>query len=135
MKLKLKKIKKTALILGKVTTLVLTLLLIGNFISFINDKVYIVATDQAVERVGNPIKGSIYYEQYCVGCHQADGTGMNGMLAADLTDEKRMSKSNEELLISIRDGYVGKVGQMPPWKGTLSEKQMKDILQYIRDSF
>ncbi len=135
MKLNLKKIKKTALILGKATTLVLALLLIGNFISFINDKVRAADAESAVERIGNPIKGGIYYEQYCIGCHQADGTGMNGMLAADLTDEKRMSKSNEELLNSIRDGYVGKVGQMPPWKGTLTEKQMKDTLQYIRDSF
>ena len=39
------------------------------------------------------------------------------------------------LLKSIKSGFKGKNGVMPPWEGTLSDKQMKDVLQYIRDAF
>jgi len=94
-----------------------------------------VESDKAEERIGNVIKGRIVYEQYCISCHQADGRGVNGMIAADLTNKDRMTKSNDELLTSIRDGFQGKVGFMPAWKDTLSENDMEDVLQYIRDVF
>ena len=54
------------------------------------------------ERIGSVINGRIVYEDFCVGCHQADGKGMNGMLGADFTDKERMKKSNDELLKSIK---------------------------------
>jgi len=87
------------------------------------------------ERIGSVVNGRIVYEDFCAGCHQADGKGMNGMLGADFTDKERMKKSNDELLKSIKSGFKGKNGVMPPWEGTLSDKQMKDVLQYIRDTF
>ena len=87
------------------------------------------------ERIGSAVNGRIVYEDFCTGCHQADGKGMNGMLGADFTDKERMKKSNDELLKSIKFGFKGKNGVMPPWEGTLSDKQMKDVLQYIRDAF
>jgi len=94
-----------------------------------------VESDKAEERIGDVIRGRIVYEQYCIACHQADGKGANGMIAADLTNKDRMTKSNDELLTSIRDGFQGKVGLMPPWKDILSESDMEDVLQYIRDTF
>jgi len=88
-----------------------------------------------IDRIGDPTHGRVVYENYCTGCHQADGTGMNGMLGANFTDGERMKKTNDELLESIKAGFKGKSGVMPPWEGTLSDKQMKDVLQYIRDAF
>ncbi len=88
-----------------------------------------------IDRIGDPTNGRVVYENYCTGCHQADGTGMNGMLGANFTDGERMKKTNDELLESIKTGFKGKSGVMPPWEGTLSDKQMKDVLQYIRDAF
>jgi mono/diheme cytochrome c family protein len=100
-----------------------------------------VATKEASAAVkhplpGDPVAGEAVYKKICTACHQADGSGMNGMLAANfVTDKTRLAKSNEELLISIRDGRTvdGKV--MPPQKGILSEQEMKDALSYIRKSF
>ena len=88
-----------------------------------------------IDKIGDPTHGRVVYENYCTGCHQADGTGMNGMLGANFTDEERMKKTNDELLESIKIGFKGKNGVMPPWEGTLSDKQMKDVLQYIREAF
>jgi len=85
---------------------------------------------------GDPVAGEAVYKKICTACHQADGSGMNGMLAANfVADKSRLAKSNEELLTSIRDGRTvdGKV--MPPQKGILSEQEMKDALSYIRKSF
>ena len=85
--------------------------------------------------IGNAIAGSAIYSQYCSACHQPDGKGLNSMLAADLTKPERLNKSNEELLGSISKGVQGKIGFMPGWGGTLTEQQMKDVLQYVRDEF
>lgn len=79
--------------------------------------------------------GADTYKQYCVACHQADGTGMNGMLATDLTDPKVLSKTDAVLLETIRKGVVGNKGQMPAWGATLSDSQMKGVLTYIRVTF
>ena len=99
----------------------------------------VVATDggkvKTAAPIGNAIAGSIIYSQYCSACHQPDGKGLNSMLAADLTKPERLNKSNEELLGSISKGVQGKIGFMPSWGGILTEQQMKDVLQYIRDEF
>lgn len=85
---------------------------------------------------GDPEAGEAIYTTNCVACHQADGTGMGGMLAADFTKEKeRLARPEAEILASIRDGIVGKKGTMPGWKGTLSEQEMADALAYIKRSF
>lgn len=83
----------------------------------------------------NAADGAKVYGQYCVACHQADGSGMNGMLAANFKEEGRLDKSDEELLTSIRDGFQGKVGMMPPWKGTLTPQQMVDVLAHVRATY
>ena len=46
-----------------------------------------------------------------------------------------LSKSDEELLRSIKVGRTGEIGVMPPWRGSLDEQQRKDVLAYIRASF
>jgi mono/diheme cytochrome c family protein len=85
---------------------------------------------------GDAEAGKEVYTTYCVACHQADGTGMGGMLAADFTkDVERMAKSDAELLTSIRDGVTSKRGTMPPWGQSLSDQQRSDALAYIRATF
>ncbi len=80
-------------------------------------------------------KGKATYEKVCQACHQADGSGMNSMLAANFKDPGRLDKTDAELLTSIRDGFQGKIGMMPPWKGTLSEQDMVDVLGHIRATY
>ncbi|MBT8037208.1 MAG: cytochrome c [Verrucomicrobiae bacterium] len=85
---------------------------------------------------GDPVAGEAVYKKICTACHQADGSGMNGMLAANFVKDKtRLAKSNEELLKSIRDGITKDGKVMPPQKGVLTEQEMKDALAFIRKSF
>ena len=72
----------------------------------------------------------------CVACHQPDGSGLNGMLAADFVKDKtRLAKSNEELTTSIREGITRDGKVMPPQKDVLSETEIKDAISYIRVTF
>lgn len=85
---------------------------------------------------GDPVAGADVYTKNCVPCHQADGTGMGGMLGANfVADKTRLAKTDKELLTSIRDGKTGKIGTMPPWGPSLSEVQRRDALAYIRKTF
>ena len=82
---------------------------------------------------GDMTTGKGVYEAYCANCHGIDGTG-KGLSADFVNDEERMSKSDEELLNSIRNGLIGPRGYMPPWKEVLTEEQMTKALHYIRNS-
>jgi len=78
--------------------------------------------------------GRVIYRTYCAGCHGINGRG-NGIAADFVGDTKRMAKSDEELLASIRDGMAGRIGIMPAWGNTLTEKQTGEVLRYIRRNF
>jgi mono/diheme cytochrome c family protein len=85
---------------------------------------------------GDPEAGKAVYLRICSACHQPDGSGMNGMLAANFVkDKSRLAKTNEQLLKSIREGIVADGKIMPPQKDILSDKEMADALSYIRKTF
>jgi len=85
---------------------------------------------------GDPEAGKVVYMRICVACHQPDGSGLNGMLAADFVKDKtRLAKSNEELTTSIREGITRDGKVMPPQKDVLSETEIKDAISYIRVTF
>ncbi len=85
---------------------------------------------------GDPEAGKEVYLRVCSACHQPDGSGLNGMLAANfVSDKTRLAKPNEVLLNSIRNGIVADNKIMPPQKDVLSEQEMKDALSYIRKTF
>jgi len=85
---------------------------------------------------GDPEAGAAVYSKICIACHQADGSGMNGMLAADFVkDKSRLAKSNEELLNSIRNGIIKDNRIMPPQKDILTPTEMADALSYVRKTF
>ena len=104
------------------STIGLTLACVGAMIS-------IGATPQ-----GDLTSGEGIYMTHCANCHGANGSG-RGTAADFVHDKKRMSKSDEELLESIRNGLIGNLGYMPPWKDRLSEEQIKAVLKYIRNTF
>jgi mono/diheme cytochrome c family protein len=84
---------------------------------------------------GDVENGAKVYSTYCKACHQVDGKAMGGMLGADFTDPERMKESDSKLLNSIKNGFKGKRGQMPPWGQALSDQEMVDVLAYIRATF
>lgn len=85
---------------------------------------------------GDQAAGAKLYAKHCTLCHGPEGKGdgpAGASLrppAADLTSADVRGDSDEELLGIIANGKQGTA--MPPWKGTLSEKQMQDVLAYIR---
>lgn len=80
-------------------------------------------------------KGEQIYKARCVLCHGPEGRG-DGPGAAALNPKPRNhhdqaymnSRTDAELLQVIHEGK----GQMPAWKGVLTEDEMKQVLAYVR---
>ncbi len=78
--------------------------------------------------------GKSLFEKHCVICHgprgKGDGLEIAGAEVADLSSAATQRKLNVDLLRTIHDGRPGKV--MPSWKSRLSDKQLHDVLAYVR---
>lgn len=93
----------------------------------------------AAAPAGNAKAGKAVYTTNCVACHAPNGDG-KGAAAAGLNpkprnfrDKKLMAgKTDAQLLNSIMNGTKTPGSAMPPWKGTLTNKQIHDVLAYIR---
>ena len=84
--------------------------------------------------------GEAIYKQYCIVCHQADGSGKPAgggrAVAGNFSGtDSVLSKSDKELLLSIKFGRSGKIGVMPKWMAIINEQERKAVLAYIRDTF
>ena len=78
-------------------------------------------------------EGKRLYEQYCRFCHGDQGKGKAYDVTpppADLTSLAVQQKSDAELTQTIHEGERGTA--MGSWKWELSEKDKRNILQYIR---
>lgn len=81
-----------------------------------------------------PASGAAIYAANCAACHQPDGRGMNGRVAADFVgDPARLAKPDEVLLRSIADGVPGTA--MVSFRGRLSEAERRAVLAHIRASY
>lgn len=81
------------------------------------------------------------YKAYCMQCHgvAGNGKGVNirdmSVMPRDHTDAKAMSgRSDETLFNVIKEGgpSIEKSVLMPPWDGTLSDEEIKDMVQHLR---
>lgn len=89
-------------------------------------------------QIGNPILGKQVYEDHCVVCHGDNGEGAGmltfviGMNPSDHTDSERMeSLPNEYLFDIISNGSRSKT-LMPGWKNIISQKEINDVISYVR---
>jgi putative membrane protein len=83
---------------------------------------------------GDAKRGEAVYRSACISCHQADGRGAEGRLAADFTtDRARLAKSDDALVASILNGVPGTA--MVPFAGRLSESDARDVVAYLRATF
>jgi cbb3-type cytochrome c oxidase subunit III len=87
---------------------------------------------------GNPEMGKQVYDTNCSICHGFDGKGKGtitkiyDMEPADHTDASSMNHmSNEKIYSIISDGTKG-AKLMPGWKEILTEKEIEDVISYIR---
>ncbi|HME62195.1 MAG TPA: cytochrome c [Candidatus Binatia bacterium] len=86
-------------------------------------------------------EGKKLYASYCSSCHGEQGKG-DGMAARSLpikpkdhTDGATMNRLTDQNLadtISKGGAAVGKSSFMPGWGGSLNEKQIRDIVAYMR---
>ena len=82
------------------------------------------------------------YATYCSACHGEQGNG-NGPLAnaLELTptphqhSEYIRGLTDEYLVTLLRNGgpAVGKSELMAPWKGTLSDQQINELVAYLKE--
>jgi len=83
--------------------------------------------------------GEAVYQQTCIACHGEEGKGvMPGV--PDFTEKNsRLTRSDEALMKSMRDGMQSKGSPMAmPAKGgnsNLTEDDLKNVLNYMRSKF
>ena len=90
------------------------------------------AGDHVSPKAAPPAKGKTLFIKYCAGCHGAQGKGdgykLLGPDPANLTAPATQNKSDSTLLATIHEGKPN----MPSWKGLLSERDIRNVLAYIR---
>jgi mono/diheme cytochrome c family protein len=89
----------------------------------------------------NALERRALYWHYCLTCHGEEGNG-DGFNAynldpkprslADLTFLAQHSDADLEAVIRSGGGAVGLSTGMPPWGRTLSERQIRNIMEYVR---
>lgn len=81
------------------------------------------------------------YKAYCVQCHGSEGNGKGvnvrdmAVVPRDHTDAKSMSgRSDETIFKAIKEGgpSIDKSILMPPWDATMSDEEIKDLVQHLR---
>jgi Cytochrome c, mono- and diheme variants len=90
------------------------------------------AKGEVAPKSGHLAKGKIIFTKYCAGCHglqgKGDGYKLLGPDPANLTSPSTIEKPDSELLLTIHEGKPN----MPSWKGRLSERDIQNVLGYIR---
>ena len=79
-------------------------------------------------------RGEALYVRYCVTCHQPDGRGLNGKLAADfVATPARLAKPESALVESVTSGVPGTA--MRAFGGELDRAQIRDVVLFLRKRF
>lgn len=88
-------------------------------------------------------RGQGVYAQYCTACHGPEGKGLpgdwrirdaEGRYPPPPLDDSAHAWHHPTavLLEAVREGSPEGEGDMPAWKGTLSEQEMQDVVAYIK---
>lgn len=87
--------------------------------------------------------GRQVYEQHCAGCHGKEGMGQpgdwrvkreNGLYPPPPLDDSAHAwhHATPVLRKAIEEGSPPGMGDMPPWKGKLTDRQIDDLIVYIK---
>jgi len=90
---------------------------------------------------GDATAGGTAYAIYCASCHGATGDANTPI--ADALDPRPTPHANGEYMNTLSDDYlfriikgggtaVGKAPIMPPWGGSLSDAQIRDVMAFVR---
>ncbi len=90
---------------------------------------------------GQAHPGKAVYDQYCMACHQADGSGVPGM-HPPLSAGSWANKGKKEIIGIVLNGLSGKIevdgeiyNNLMPSHAHLTDRQIADVLSYIRSHF
>lgn len=139
---------------GIIKQLMFSILLGGVILSCQNNaekkKVEPVSSDQLAKEIDKNLPaqkvekvhpGKAVYSQYCLTCHQADGSGVPGM-HPPLGPGSWVDKEPAELIAIMMKGLSGKIevnGEIyknfMPSQANLTDQEMADVLSYVRSSF
>lgn len=86
--------------------------------------------------------GQKVYSTNCSSCHQATGKGQPGVFPP-LAGNPVVTGDPTKVITVVKNGLSGKItvngqtynGQMPAWKGTLSDSDIAAVVSYIRTSW
>jgi len=79
-------------------------------------------------------RGEAIYFRYCVACHQPDGRGMGGKLAADfIATPARLAKPEAALVETVANGVPGTA--MRAFGGELERADLRDVVTFLRQRF
>ncbi len=87
------------------------------------------------------LRGEAVYRNFCLACHQADGSGVAG-LNPPLIQNNWVLGPKSRLIEQVLEGSQGKVeidgetfhNNMPPM-AQLTDQQIADVITYVRRSF
>jgi mono/diheme cytochrome c family protein len=89
----------------------------------------------------NAREGRVVYRYYCLNCHGEAGKG-DGFNAYNLDPRPRtladstfqVQHTDSDLVTAIRSGggAVGLSTGMPPWGRTISDRQIQNVVEYLR---
>ncbi len=95
-------------------------------------QVALAATIFLASAVGFAQSGEATYKAKCMMCHGAAGIPSPGMAKAmgvkPVTDPEVKKFTEEQMINAVRDG----MGKMQPYKGKLTDAQIKDSVSYFR---
>jgi len=105
------------------------------------EAIYSASTLPIPELGYNAREGRVLYRHYCLNCHGEVGRG-DGFNAFNLDPRPRSladssfqaQHSDSDLVVAIRSGggAVGLSTGMPPWGRTLEERQIQNVVFYLR---
>jgi mono/diheme cytochrome c family protein len=72
-----------------------------------------------------------FYRSNCVICHgaEAEGKDIGGRITPSMRNGEALTRSDEYLFDKIQNGGNG----MPPFKYQMTEQQIRNMVQFIRD--
>lgn len=91
--------------------------------------------------LSQPSDGKTLYMRYCSTCHSPDGKGTDFNVPSLVGNSAVMAKDPSSLIRVIADGAHTPQTQgtipfmMPGYKGVLSDKEMTDVVNYVRGSW
>jgi mono/diheme cytochrome c family protein/glucose/arabinose dehydrogenase len=76
--------------------------------------------------------GAAVYKSVCLGCHQADGRGLEKVAPTLVESRYTTGPDGSAATRILLAGKEGTMGLMPPLGGALSDEQIASVLTYVR---